>query len=342
MVLENYPPVTVICLCFNHQNYVIQALQSVIDQSYTNIQLIVADDASEDDSQQIISNFIIHHPEIIFIKNEKNLGNCITFNKAFAFAKGKYIIDLSADDLLLNNRVSKQVTDFEELTEEYGVIFSDVFYINEKTEIVGKQNLSQKIIASGDIYEKVLESFFISAPTMMIRKSVLDDLDGYDENLAYEDFDFWVRSSRKYLYHYSPEALTFKRKLPGSLSNKFYLQKQYKLQMSTYLVCEKAFVLNRNEAENKALAKRVKYQLRQAYISGNGEVIENYKNLLNKLNRLDAFSKTLLFLNCKGIKPYKTYFILRKLKITVFYLVCNISNKVKYKFYGFKGGKQSS
>jgi len=340
--LENYPLVTVICLCFNHQDYVIQALQSVINQTYSNIQLIVADDASEDDSQKIISKFIINHPEIIFIKNEQNLGNCSTFNKAFAFAKGKYIIDLSADDLLLNNRVSKQVTDLEELPEKYGVIFSDVFYINEKTEIIGRQNKPQKIIPSGDIYEKVLESFFISSPSMMIRKSVLDDLGGYDENLAYEDFDFWVRSSRKYFYYYSPDALTLKRKLPSSLSNKFYLQRQYKLQISTYLVCEKAFILNVDEAENKALAKRVKYQLRQAYISGNGEVIENYKNLLNKLNMLDVFSKTLLFLNRSGIKPNKTYFILRKLNITLLNLVCNISYKVKYKFYGIKSGHQSS
>jgi len=67
------PLVTVICLCYNHQDYVIETLQSVLNQSYSNIEIIIVDDKSSDDSVSLISDFLKDHPQIKFIKNEKNV-----------------------------------------------------------------------------------------------------------------------------------------------------------------------------------------------------------------------------------------------------------------------------
>ena len=339
MVEHQGPIVTVICLCYNHAAYVEQALQSVINQSYPFVQLIVADDASSDGSEKIISSFLNGRSDINFVQNQTNLGNCATFNIAFALAKGKYIIDLAADDVLLYDRISNQVTEFEKLDERYGVIFSDVFNIDERGGIIGLYENKKKI--RGEIYKELLSSFLISAPSMMVRKSVLDHLGGYDENLAYEDFDFWVRSSRHYYYYYLPGATTLKRRLKSSLSWSFNLQRQYKIQYSTYLVCEKAFELNRNDDENLALAQRINYQIKQAYWSGNPEVVRDYINLLNKIKPPGVFIKLISILVKLGIGPSEVFKMVFEWKASVRELLCKIFYKIKFK-NGIKNRQQSA
>ena len=97
---------------------------------------------------------------------------------------------------------------------------------------------------------------------MMFRREVLDALGGYDENLTYEDFDFWIRSSRIFQYHYVSEILVKKRKLKNSLS-----EKQFKIlnrhNYSTYRVCLKIASLNKTKDERDALERRLQYEMRQ-------------------------------------------------------------------------------
>ena len=118
--------------------------------------------------------------------------------------------------------------------------------------------------------------------SMMIRKSILDKLGGYDENLSYEDFDFWVRSSRIYEYAYVPQILVQQRILNGSHSTKF-TQKHNILTPSTVQVCEKALLLNETESENQALIIRLKVVLRQCVFTENYNSGKQVLLLLNKL-----------------------------------------------------------
>jgi len=127
-----------------------------------------------------------------------------------------------------------------------------------------------------------LSRYFICAPTMMIRKKVLDELNGYDEDLAYEDFDFWIRSSRKYKYCFSDQLLVKKRIVEGSLSTRQYIRNS-KILESTFKVCLKAEKLNRNLAEDRALTRRVVYECRQALLSGNFGMALKFAWLLDRL-----------------------------------------------------------
>jgi hypothetical protein len=117
---------------------------------------------------------------------------------------------------------------------------------------------------------------------MMMRRSVLEELNGYDETLAYEDFDFWVRSSRSYKYCFSEEPLVKKRILPGSLSSRQYVPNS-SILASTYKVCLKAEKLNRNRQEHLALARRAAYEARQAIISGNFALALKFLLLIERL-----------------------------------------------------------
>ncbi len=248
---------------------------SALGQTYGNIELIVIDDASRDGSRVVIEKLAkIHGFKTIF--NEQNLGNCHTFNKGLALAKGKYIIDLAADDVLLPDRVAEGVKCLEEKGNGYGVNFCDIELVDEKGKSPGthfprdeKGNLITPV-GEGDLYKTILERYYIPSPTMMMRRSVLEELGGYDDNLNYEDFDFWVRSSRKYKYAFTDRVLMQKHVLSGSLSTK---QKQHKNphSLSTAIVCEKALKLNKTKEENKALLKRVNYELKWALATENWE-----------------------------------------------------------------------
>lgn len=259
----NSPLVSVICLCYNHANYVREAIQSVIDQTYDNIELIIVDDASTDDSVKVIDSLITKFDSVNTIYNNDNLGNCKSFNIGLKASKGKYVIDLAADDILHPDRIAMGVKKFQELTEDYGVHYSPIVHIDQNGSELGNQ-LTQTY--DGDIYKLLIEKFIISAPSMMIKKSVLEDLNGYDEQLTYEDFDFWIRSSRNYLYASHLQPLTYKRQLHSGLAKKQYRPLSKHLA-TTYKVCKKIYNLNQNKSEDAALLRRLKYELKHTILN---------------------------------------------------------------------------
>ncbi len=240
-------------------------MQSVLSQTYKNYELIVVDDKSTDESPAIIEKFQKQHPEITFIRLEKNEGICKAFNTGFKICSGDFIIDLAADDILLPERLERGVKIFETLDDSYGVIFGDAEWIDAqgKRLCFHSEKYPHNTIPQGNIYQPLIERYFICSPTMMFRRSVIEALGGYDETLTYEDFDFWIRSSRIFKYHYEPDVLVKKRKLKNSLShNQFKIFNKH--NYSTYRVCTKILDLNRTVKEQDALRKRIQYEIRQS------------------------------------------------------------------------------
>ncbi|MEM7548943.1 MAG: glycosyltransferase [Bacteroidota bacterium] len=265
----NSPLVTVVCLCYNHSKFVVDAIQSAIDQTYEKLEIIVIDDFSRDNSVRKILEFIENKPQIKFIQNEKNLGNCRSFNKAFEESSGEYFIDLAADDILRPNRVEHDLEVLQKLPEEYGVTYSDAEYIDDRGSFLGfhfsgsNPRIRIEDPPQGDIYTQLVGRYFIPAPTMTIKRKVLEELDGYDEQLSYEDFDFWVRSSRNWKYAYAPAVNTKIRVLESSMSKNLGRKEDRQL-LSTYEVCKKISDLSRTKDEKRALKRRLLYQFKEA------------------------------------------------------------------------------
>lgn len=240
-------------------------MQSVVDQDYGNYELIVVDDGSTDGSMAAIELFKKKFPEIVVIKLEKNIGICKAFNKAFKMSSGDFIIDLAADDVLLPTRLSRGVETFRYAEDDCGVVFGDAEWINEKGDHLyfHSQKFPHDKVPRENIYKDLVERYFICSPTMMFRRTVIDFMNGYDESLTYEDFDFWIRSSRRFQYHYDPAVLVKKRKVKNSLSHE-----QFKIlnkhSNSTYRVCTKILDLNRSEEERRATSNRLQYEIRQS------------------------------------------------------------------------------
>jgi len=300
--VNSKPLVSVICLSHNHQQFVEEAIQSVLNQTYDNIQIIVIDDGSVDNSAGIIEDLVRNHPSVIFIRNASPKGNCKAFNQALAHAQGKYIIDFATDDVLLADRVQMQVDFFESLDESYGVIFTNALYIDATGTIIRdhykylfRKGLL-KTIPVGDVYADVLSTYFIASPTMMIRKKVLDELNGYDENLAYEDFDFWVRAARHYKFGFLDKVTTKIRRNTTSMSSGWYKPGDAQLY-STYLVCRKARQLNRTDGDKLALIARLQYEIRQSVFSENRQEAGLFYELLREMKRSTLFYDFLFFIN---------------------------------------------
>lgn len=296
------PLVTVICLSYNHESFIAEAIQSVLNQTYKNIEIIIVDDASTDQTVHRIEEIISSHPAIRFLPLEQNLGNCKAFNRGLAIATGDYIIDFATDDVLMADKISEQVSHFSKLDESFGVVFSDAVYINSRGKIIRNhfehlrnKNLIDKI-PEGDIYKDVLLKYFIPSPTMMIKRKIFEALNGYDENLSYEDFDFWVRSSRLYKYSYLDKVTTKIRLTDQSMSRSMY-KKGDKQLFSTFQILKKAKILNQTSEENNALAKRLRYEIRQSVFSENNHEAKLFYQLLMEVGHRSILTDLLMVVN---------------------------------------------
>lgn len=282
------PLVTLVCLNYNHQEFVRDTLESVLSQTYQNLEVILVDDKSTDNSVQTLKEYANRYAwKTIF--NKQNIGNCRSFNKALAVAKGEYIVDLACDDILYSTRIEQQVALFTTLPPKYAVLYSNAEYINEQGEKIklhhnvnhlGKVTLPPP---SGWIYPEVVKRYFICSPTVIVKTDILKEIGGYDESLLFEDWDFWVRTSRKYKFKYQDEILTKKRILKSSLSFSFWGDKSHEMHSSVLSVCQKIKSLNQNKEEDEALAERLILALKEAFYAGDFALTPDFFNLLKSV-----------------------------------------------------------
>ncbi len=263
------PLVTVVALCHNHAAFLREALNSILTQTYRNLEVWLVDDASTDGSQEILRKYAAAQPQWRLLFFDKNVGNCRAFNAAFRQSTGEFIIDFATDDVLLPARIAQQVTAFQRAGARVGMVYSNCEHIDEAGHSLGlhhRPDAGGQLLprpASGWVFAEVLRRFFISTPTMLMRRACLESLGGYDETLTYEDFDFWVRASRNWQFLYSNEVTTQKRRHPRQMSARAYRRHDPYLA-STIRVCDKALDLCQTPAEREALATRVRWELRKA------------------------------------------------------------------------------
>jgi len=297
--MQENPLVSVICLAFNHEKFVVETLDSVVQQNYSPIELIIVDDCSSDATKLVIENWLLSHSEVQFIANKINIGNTKSFNNALKLAKGEYIIDLAADDLLLPNGIQMQINAFQNSKfKNLGVVYGNAEIINENGSFNSYYfpvNANGKVISkrvTGDIYSSVLSTGdSICSVSTLIKKSVFDFLGGYDETLNYEDLDSWIRASREFEFDFIDEIVVKKRTVANSLGSHFY-KKNHKINSSTYKILRKALKLNRSKAEDLALQKRVHH-----------EIIHSFKN-----RSLNLFMKNIgLRIAISWRKKFKNY-----------------------------------
>lgn len=274
------PLVSIICHCYNHASFIEECLDSVINQSYKNIELILVDDYSNDNSVAIIENWLKKKTEVNFIKNSTNLGITKSFNQSVEFTKGEFLIDLAGDDVLLPNCIEDQLKAFKN-NPNASLVFGNAELINEKGTTIGfnfpvDENLkvTDKNLQHTN-YESILKGGnCMCSVSAMFKKETFLNLGKYDESLVYEDLDFWLRLAKKHNIAFIDKILVKKRELSNSLTRSFFQKNDFqkKINKSNYRILHKAFKANTNKAEFKALLKRThnlierNFKLRNFYL----------------------------------------------------------------------------
>ncbi len=185
------PQVSVVMPVYNGEKYLREAIESILDQSYKNIELVIINDGSSDSSKSIILSY--KDPRILYLENKINSGIVYTRNKGLGSANGKYIATLDCDDIAFPDRIERQVY-FLEKNADYGMCGS--FY----NIMDGDGNSGKKIqmpTGNRDILTYLLLGNCFCNSTVMIRSEIAREL-RYKENFYLaEDYELWLRISEQ-------------------------------------------------------------------------------------------------------------------------------------------------
>lgn len=186
--MNNSPLVSVIIPCYNHEIYVEEALNSVFGQTYKNIELIVVDDGSSDNSVLIIEKIKKIH-NFTFI-SQKNMGVCKTLNKAISLSRGKYVAVLASDDYWDLSKIEKQVNCLEQNIKSE-------FCFTQAIEFDNKNQKNNKIFPKKTRMKNTINKLFlrnnIPAGSMVFTRHLYEKVGFFDETLKFEDWDFIIR-----------------------------------------------------------------------------------------------------------------------------------------------------
>lgn len=219
---NNRPLVSVLMPVYNAQAYIKEAIDSILNQTYTNFEFIIINDGSLDNSVDIIRHYA--DPRIVFIDNQDNKGLVTVLNHGLDIAKGKYIARMDADDISLPNRLEKQVS-FMERHSKVGVLGS-WFHIFGG----GFDRIETKL--RYPTLKDMIKTSPVGHPTAMFRKSVFDKYHvRYDDKWKYaEDYELWIRANKYTQIANLQEVLLEYRWSGDNVSNKHEYEQLVKSQ----------------------------------------------------------------------------------------------------------------
>jgi glycosyltransferase involved in cell wall biosynthesis len=218
------PLVSVLVISYNHARYVEEALDSLRRQTSQNFEVIITDDASTDGSADVIAAWLARtgYPAQ-FIRNPNNRGICANCNAALARASGSFVCSLSGDDCYEPDRIERQFVCFLAQPERVAAVYSDMLIVDSEGRPFGQSFLDSTLGGAappqGELFVRILAGNFLPAPAVMLRRSAIADVGGYDESLFYEDFDMWLRLSFRFHFTYLPGRLVRYRVLESSMSH---------------------------------------------------------------------------------------------------------------------------
>lgn len=185
------PLVTVFMAVYNEEKHISEALESILNQSYRNLEILIVNDASTDRSLEIIKSY--DDKRIRIINNEVNKGIPFTRNVGINEAKGKYIAVMDSDDISCKNRIEKQV-EFMEKNPDISVIGTNYTIFGDTIT----RKVTNRYVTPEELKIKLLFSSPIANPSAMIRKSTLEKYN-IKYNLNYfvaQDYDLWLQISK--------------------------------------------------------------------------------------------------------------------------------------------------
>ena len=208
------PLVSVVIATYNMARYLPLAVRSALDQTYGNIEVLVVDDGSTDETPNAIAPFL-DDPRVSY-RVQENKGQAAAKNHGVRAARGDYIAFLDADDMWAVDKLDAQMALFSG-RGTIGVVYSRVCYIDE----VGRElGIADNELFCGRVSGPLLIRNFIGFGSSVVNRECFDRLGGFKENLQMGiDYDLWLRFSTQYEFHYVDRPLLYYRVWSGQMSN---------------------------------------------------------------------------------------------------------------------------
>ncbi len=218
--------VSVIIPCYNCELYVEQAVRSMMNQTYKNLEIITINDGSSDDTKNILLRLSSEDDRVRYVENEKNIKLIATLNKGLELANGEYIARMDADDISFPTRIEKQVV-FLEKNPDIVVLGTNSWHIDESNMIIGHSQMP-KSDKSIRLYARYASPFI--HPSVMLRAEKMKGF-YYDVNYIHsEDFKLWIDILVNFKGFNLEERLVAYRYNTDSVSHKFFDVQQEKTQ----------------------------------------------------------------------------------------------------------------
>ena len=244
------PTISIIIPVYNGERFIRQTIESVLRQTYHNLEIIVTDDNSTDSSRQILSEFTDGRLKIVC--SEKRNGVARNRNNGFKLSTGDFIAFLDQDDIWLPEKLDLQLRALLKYPNAY-VAYSWMDIIDENNNKISE---GYRTKSEGNVYFELLKrSFLLSMSSPMIIRKAFEEEGGFDETLdGCDDWEFLVRIAKKHYFVCVPKVLSFYRKFVHSLS--FNIEKfENKFLLAAEKIFSTSSLANANLIKEEAIAR---------------------------------------------------------------------------------------
>lgn len=197
------PLISVVIPTFNREKILPRAIKSVLNQTYKNLELIIVDDGSTDNTDKIVRGF--SDTRIRYYKQKLNRGGAAARNVGIKLSKGELISFQDSDDEWLPEKLERQVKKFNEVSDDVGVICCGYEFIYERTKEVVSKSIP---VEKGDVYKIMLTNNYTGPLAVLMKAACLEKVGLFDEEMpCCHDWDLWIRVARHYKFDYVPNIL---------------------------------------------------------------------------------------------------------------------------------------
>ena len=277
--------ISVIIPTYNRASTIVRAVESVLNQTYSNIELIVVDDGSTDETNQLLSPYILNR-SVTYHKFE-NSGVAGARNIGAALARGNWLAFLDSDDEWLLNKLTEQM-DFLSTHSKLQIVYTDEIWIRNGVQ-VNKKNHHQKM--GGMIFGECLKQCLIAPSSVLLSKKLFDEMSGFDDNyVVCEDYDLWLRISSKYEIGFINKMLI--KKYGGhsdQLSTRFFAMDNFRIKSMQNILCDKNLSQLQREQVISMMKEKGEILIKGYLKHENFEAAEEIKKILSDVANLKAY-----------------------------------------------------
>ncbi|PTP86657.1 hypothetical protein CWO04_10030 [Vibrio splendidus] len=210
------PLISVLVPCFNHENYVIECLESIKNQTYSNYEIVIIDDGSTDGSKERVINWIEENNELsVSFDSQVNKGISSTLNRLLLMAKGEFVAICASDDLLTQDSLETRLRELQN-NENADVVFSDAYVIDENSKNISNSTfrtlfkINDLVFKNVNANESLIYNWCIPGPVTMVRRTFYDEFK-YDNDKLAEDRPFYLNAMVKHKVIYSSSKSAYYR-----------------------------------------------------------------------------------------------------------------------------------